>query len=39
VVSVDNQVENAIIPGQAQSPKINDFADQVDTLAFLSSLK
>lgn len=39
VVSIDNQVTNSILPGQAQQPKINDFADQVDTLLFLSSLK
>ena len=30
--------ENAVLPGQSQKPALNDYADGVDTLAFLKSL-
>ena len=36
VVSLPNHVPNAIPFGQAQSPNLTDFADGVDTMAFLS---
>lgn len=39
IVSIDNQVVRAILPGQAQQPNLGDFADNIDTMLFLSSLK
>ncbi|HBG70387.1 MAG: hypothetical protein A2W93_15635 [Bacteroidetes bacterium GWF2_43_63] len=38
VVSTQNEIENAVKPGQAQSPRIDDYADGVDTMAFLAAL-
>jgi hypothetical protein len=38
VVSAENDIENAVKPGQAQSPRIDEYADGVDTMAFLAEL-
>jgi len=38
VVSTDSKVKGAIPPGTTQRPKLWDYADGVDTMAFLSSL-
>ncbi|HPS83591.1 MAG TPA: acyl-CoA reductase [Bacteroidales bacterium] len=38
VVSAANDIENAVKPGQAQSPHIDDYADGVDTMEFLTAL-
>ena len=37
-VSAENDVENAVKPGQAQFPRIDEYADGVDTMAFLTEL-
>lgn len=38
VVSADDGIEDRIQPGKAQQPELWDYADGVDTLAFLSSI-
>jgi len=38
VVSAENDIENAVKPGQAQSPRIDEYADAVDTMKFLAEL-
>ncbi len=38
VVSTSNQIEDAIKPGNSQSPLLWDYADGVDTLKFLTNL-
>lgn len=38
VASEKLNIENAVAPGKAQLPEINDFADRVDTMKFLTSL-
>lgn len=39
VVSNSKLIPNAIEIGEAQNPKIYEFADNVDTMKFLNSLK
>lgn len=38
IVSVDNEIDNSILPGNSQKPDILDYADNVDTTEFLLSL-
>jgi len=38
VVSTENDIDTAVKPGQAQSPRIDEYADGVDTMAFLAEL-
>jgi hypothetical protein len=38
VVSEDSRVKNNVLPGQSQNPNLWDYADGVDTMAFLLSL-
>jgi hypothetical protein len=37
VVSKDSNLHSAILPGQAQFPSLNDYADNIDTLKFLTN--
>ena len=37
-VSAETDIENAVKPGQAQSPRIDEYADGVDTMEFLAAL-
>ncbi|MPM07312.1 hypothetical protein SDC9_53618 [bioreactor metagenome] len=37
-VSAQNDIGNAVKPGQAQYPRIDEYADDVDTMAFLAGL-
>ena len=40
VVATQNlQIDNAVKPGKAQLPEVDDFADRVDTMEFLTNLK
>jgi hypothetical protein len=38
IVSVSQDIESAILPGQSQFPELWDYADGVDTMEFLSHL-
>jgi len=38
IVSIDKNINNAILPGKAQQPELWDYADGIDTIAFLSNL-
>lgn len=38
IISVDEQIEGSIKPGESQSPALWDYADGIDTLKFLASL-
>lgn len=38
IVSAENNLENAVKPGQAQFPRIDEYADGVDTMKFLAEL-
>lgn len=38
IVSKSGRYENSVIPGQAQFPELNDYADGVDTMEFLLKL-
>ncbi len=38
VVSAEKDIENAVKSGQAQSPRVDDYADGVDTMRFLAEL-
>ncbi len=39
VISADKKIKHALAPGTAQKPELWDYADRVDTLEFLLSLK
>ncbi len=39
IVSVSDEFPRAVAPGQAQYPKLWEYADGIDTLAFLTGLK
>lgn len=39
VVSNSKQINNSIAYGEAQNPQLDDYADNVDTLEFLTSIK
>lgn len=38
VVTITREIQNAIPPGESQSPKLWDYADGVDTMKFLTDL-
>lgn len=38
VVSINKVVEDSVLPGHAQQPQLWDYADKVDTVAFLNSI-
>ena len=39
IVSEDKNVNNAIAMGEAQQPKLWDYADKVDTVSFLQEIQ
>lgn len=39
VVSTSNEIKNAVSPGMAQCPTLYDFADNINTMEFLSKIK
>ena len=39
IVSIDDKIKNSIQPGKTQQPKLNEYADNIDTIEFLLNLQ
>ena len=39
IVSINDNIKNGIQPGQTQKPKLNEYADNIDTIDFLLNLQ